>query len=58
MENEIINTIINNGSAIALLCYFVYKDNKFTQTLNENMVSINNALTIIKEILQHEENKK
>lgn len=50
--NDIITLIINNGSAVALLAYFIYKDNKFTQTITTALTSINESLEIIKESIK------
>lgn len=46
---DIINLIVNNGSAIALLIYFIYKDNKFTETITTSLTAINESLEIIKD---------
>lgn len=46
--NEILSAVINNGSAIALLAYFIYKDNKFTETITKALTSIDDSLEIIK----------
>ena len=46
--NEILSAIINNGSAIALLAYFIYKDNRFTETITKALTSIDDSLEIIK----------
>lgn len=48
MDN-ILTLIINNGSAIALLAYFIYKDNKFTDNITKALTSIEESLEIIKE---------
>ena len=40
----IITAIINGGSCVALLAYFVYKDNKFTMTITKTLASIDNSL--------------
>ena len=50
--NDIITLIINNGSAVALLAYFIYKDNKFTQTITTALTTINESLEIIKESIK------
>lgn len=50
--DDIITLIINNGSAVALLAYFIYKDNKFTQTITTALASINESLEIIKESIK------
>lgn len=47
--DDIINLIINNGSAVALLIYFIYKDNKFTDNITKALTSIQDSLEIIKE---------
>lgn len=47
--NDLITLIVNNGSALALLAYFIYKDNKFTETITTALTSINESLEIIKE---------
>lgn len=46
--DEILTLIVNNGSAIALLIYFIYKDNKFTDTITKALTSIEESLEIIK----------
>ena len=57
MEN-IITMVINNGSAIALLAYFIYKDNKFTETITKALTSIEESLEIIKESLKEDKDEK
>lgn len=47
--DEILTLIINNGSAVALLVYFIYKDNKFTDNITKALTSIQDSLEIIKE---------
>lgn len=46
---DIVNLIVNNGSAIALLVYFIYKDNRFTETITKSLTAINESLEIIKD---------
>ena len=46
---KIVDLIVNNGSAIALLIYFIYKDNKFTEQLTKSLTAINDSLEIIKD---------
>lgn len=45
--NEILTLIVNNGSAIALLIYFIYKDNKFTETITKSLTAIEESLDVI-----------
>lgn len=46
---EIVNLIVNNGTAVALLIYFIYKDNKFTENITKALTSIEESLEIIKD---------
>ncbi len=52
--NDIASMIINNGAAIGLLLYFVYKDNKFTSMISKSLTNISNSLDIIQDILNKE----
>lgn len=47
--DEIMNLIVNNGTAVALLIYFIYKDNKFTENITKALSSIEESLEIIKD---------
>lgn len=47
--DEIVNLMINNGTAVALLIYFIYKDNKFTENITKALTSIEESLEIIKD---------
>lgn len=38
--NEIINMIINNGVAVVIVAYFIYRDNKWNNTLVETLAEI------------------
>ena len=49
MMDEMVDLIINNGTAVALLIYFIYKDNKFTENITRALTSIEESLEIIKE---------
>ena len=56
--NDIASMIINNGAAIGLLIYFVYKDNKFTSMISKSLTNISNSLDIIQDILNKEVKKE
>jgi hypothetical protein len=55
--NDVASMIINNGAAIGLLVYFVYKDNKFTSMISKSLTNISNSLDIIQDILNKEVKK-
>ena len=48
---QLVQLIVNNGTAVALLIYFIYKDNKFTDSINKSLNAINESLTIIRDNL-------
>ena len=43
---QILSILVNNGAALGLLAYFVYRDNKFMNRLNDALTEI---CTYIKE---------
>lgn len=55
MLDEIVNLIVNNGTAVALLIYFIYKDNKFTENITKALTSIEESLQIIKDSVNKNE---
>lgn len=59
MENieTIINMIVNNGVAIALLSYFVYRDNKFMTTLSTTLDSLQKSVDSVKKLIERGEKK-
>ena len=46
--DKIIDMIVNNGTTVALLVYFIYKDNKFTENLTKALTSIDESLELLK----------
>lgn len=49
---QIISIITNNGVSIGLLLYFVYRDNKFMNTLNTTLTTLRNTTESIKKMLE------
>ena len=47
--SDVLNAIVNNGVAIGMLMYFIYKDSKWTETINKSLTSISDSLEVIKE---------
>lgn len=56
--NEFINLITNNGTAIAMLVYFVYRDNKFNQTLQATLNSLDHKLNEVIKTLDKKRGEK
>lgn len=38
--SDIVNLLVNNGVAVVIVAYFIYKDNKFNNTLVETLTEI------------------
>lgn len=49
---QIISVVTNNGVSIGLLLYFVYRDNKFMNTLNTTLTTLRNTTESIKKMLE------
>ena len=49
---NIVDLIVNNGTAVALLIYFIYKDNKFTSQIEKALVSIDESLKILRATME------
>lgn len=54
---QIISVITNNGVSIGLLLYFVYRDNKFMNTLNTTLTTLRNTTESIKKMLEKRDTK-
>lgn len=49
---QIISVVTNNGVSIGLLLYFVYRDNKFMNTLNTTLTTLKNTTESIKRMIE------
>ena len=45
--NDFINLIVNNGIAVVVVAYFMYRDNKFLGELTKTMIRIQDNLSAI-----------
>lgn len=53
---EITSLIVNNGVAVGLLAYFVYRDNKFMNTLSSSLTSLQMSIDSLKKLLEGDNN--
>lgn len=53
---EITSLIVNNGVAVGLLTYFVYRDNKFMNTLASSLTSLQMSIDSLKKLLEGDNN--
>lgn len=59
MEIEsIISAIINNGVAVGLLSYFVYRDNKFMSSLDVTLKTLQTSVDSVRDLLEKQKEKK
>lgn len=53
MEIEnIVSVIINNGVAVSLLAYFVYRDNKFMSSLDVTLKTLQTSVDSVRGLLE------
>lgn len=59
MEIEsIVSIIMNNGVAVALLAYFVYRDNKFMSSLDVTLKTLQTSVDSVKDLLEKKAEKE
>ena len=59
MEIEnIVSVIINNGVAVSLLAYFVYRDNKFMSNLDVTLKTLQTSVDSVRALLEKQAEKK
>lgn len=59
MEIEnIVSVIINNGVAVSLLAYFVYRDNKFMSSLDVTLKTLQTSVDSVRDLLEKQAYKK
>ena len=57
--SDIINMLVNNGVAVVIVAYFIYKDNKFNDNLVKTLTEIVVTLKEMqKDIEGNEDNEK
>lgn len=49
--SEIISLVTNNGTAIAVIAYFIYRDNKFMGTLQTTLQTLIDTVDALKDTM-------
>ena len=49
--DEILNVIVNNGVAVGVLIYFIYRDNKYINTLVSTLSKLESGIDTIQKAL-------
>lgn len=50
--NEIVSIIVNNGVAVGIIAYFIYRDNKFMNSLTTTLTTLQTSVNSMKELLE------
>lgn len=46
---DIITMLVNNGTAVAVIAYFMYRDFKFMTTLRETLTTLVDTVDVLKD---------
>lgn len=49
---ELVNLFVNNGSSIAIIIYFIYKDYKFNSQITAVLAEIKGVLSALQNLTQ------
>lgn len=49
--DEVFNIIVNNGVAVGVLVYFIYRDNKYINTLVSTLTKLESGIDTIQKAL-------
>ena len=47
--DQIVQLLVNNGTAVAVIAYFMYRDYKFMGTLQDTLTTLVNTVDVLKE---------
>lgn len=51
MMEEIINLLVNNGVAVSVVVYFMYRDWKFQETLQQTLTTLVDTVDALKDTI-------
>ena len=47
--DQILQLLVNNGTAVAVMAYFMYRDYKFMGTLQNTLTTLVNTIDVLKD---------
>ena len=56
--DEIVNLFMNSSVAIGVIVYFIFRDYKFTSSLNEKLTQLIDAMSTISQYLKDMEDER
>lgn len=51
--DDILTLLVNNGVAVGIIAYFIYRDNKFMNNLSVTLATLQKSVESVKELLEH-----
>ena len=54
---DVVNLFVNNGVAVAVIVYFMYRDYRFQETLQKTLQTLVDTVNALKATLDKEDNK-
>lgn len=49
--DQIVQMLVNNGTAVAVIAYFMYRDYKFMDTLQSTLTTLVDTVNVLKDTL-------
>lgn len=56
--DDLVNLIMNSSVTIVVLAYFIYRDYKFNDKLNSSLVTLNETVNLVKDLLLKDEKEE
>lgn len=51
--DQIVQMLVNNGTAVAVIAYFMYRDYKFMDTLQSTLTTLVDTVNVLKDTLDN-----
>ena len=51
--DQIVQMLVNNGTAVAVIAYFMYRDYKFMDTLQSTLTTLVDTVNVLKDTLNN-----
>ncbi len=51
--DQIVQMLVNNGTAVAVIAYFMYRDYKFMDTLESTLTTLVDTVNVLKDTLNN-----
>jgi len=55
---DLVNLIVNSGTTVVIIAYFIYRDNKFMVQLQNTLTTLVDTVGTLKDLLKLEEKEE